>query len=912
VGLEVIGRDEELAAVAAVLERTANEAAACVIDGEIGVGKTTVWTRALDAAAARGYRVISARPAEAETSFAFAAVGDLLRERIDAIFPALVPPQRRALETALLIAEGTGAPDQHTVSVAVLAAVELLAAERPLVIAVDDVQWLDSPSRTVLEFVARRLGARPVALVLAERIEREDPSTLELSLPCKRIRLGPLSPGTLHRLIHDRLGVALPRPLVLRLHETSGGNPFYALELARALIASGRDATPNEPLPVPGNLRELVARRLAALSNSTRDALLAAAATARPTRALLPRDALDEALDADVLALHREHVRFTHPLLASVLYADATRSERRAVHRRLAECLVDPEEAARHLALATSEPDESVAARIEVAAVRARARGAPSAAAELMEQAAASTPPAAVADRVRRVIAAARFHIDAGSDRGEPLIESVLPVTQGDSRARALRLLGLHRRERAQFGAEYALLREALEHVEDDALLEAQIRVALINPLFNNELDQMNDADAHADRAVEIAEQQGDPGLLSSALAAKAHLDFVLLRKSRVDVLEGAAELEQRLAPSHMIARLTLARTQIWIGRLAEASAMLRALYEEARATGLRWEFSSLSFLLDAETRAGNLLRAAELADEFVAIVRPTNRKLAQAVSLLSRGLVLTWIGDVEGARRDADEAIGLADDLGYGARVVDARWIRGFLELSLGDPAAAHQYFAPAVGRVWRGGVGPPSRHVALFRDAVDALGELGKPEAARPLIAWLERDTENPWARAAAVYSRGIAATASGDEEHALAALEDAVELFGRLPLPLDQARALLALGSAQRRARRKRAARVSLERALAIFDERGAPLWAGKARSELARIGGRPRAAAGLTASERRVAELVAAGRSNKQVAAELYLSPKTVEGHLSNIYAKLGVHSRFELAHRVAADRQRAPG
>jgi DNA-binding CsgD family transcriptional regulator len=902
VGLEVIGRDEELAAVAAVLEGAANRAAACVVEGDIGVGKTTVWTAALDAAAERGYRVVSARPAEAETSFAFAAIGDLLRESVDTVLPALPPPQRRALETALLVAEGTGAPEQHTVSVAVLAAILRLAAERPLVVAVDDVQWLDSPSRAVLEFVARRLRAHPVALVLAERIERAGLPTLDIAMPSERVRLGPLSPGTVHRLIHDRLDVALPRPVVLRLHETSGGNPFYALELARALVASGRDAASHEPLPVPGNLRELVGRRLAALSTPTREALLGVAATARPTRRLLRRDALDEALDADVLELHGAQVRFTHPLLASVLYADAGRGERRAVHRRLAGLVGDPEEAARHLALATSEPDESIAARIESAAMRARARGAPSAAAELMEQAVASTPRPAVADRVRRVLAAAQFHIDAGNDRGEPLIESVLPLTQGDTRARALRLLGIHRRERAQFGAEYALLREALEHVEDDALLEAQIRVALINPIFNNELDQLKDAGAHAERAVEIAEEVGDPGLLSSALAAKANLDFVLLRKPRIDVLARAAELEQRLAPSHMIARLTLARTQTWIGQLEEASAMSRALYEEARATGLRWEFSSLSFLLDAETRAGNLSRAAELADEFVAIVRPTNRKLAGAVSLLSRGLVLAWIGDVEGARRDADEAIGMADDLGYGARVADTRWVRGFLELSLGDPAAAHQYFAAAVDRVSRGGVGPPSRHVPLFRDAIDALAELGRP-GTRPLIEWLERDSDNPWARAAAAYSRGVAAVASGDEELALAELADAVQMFGRLPLPLDRGRALLAWGSAQRRARRKRDARTTLERALAIFDERGAPLWAGKARSELARIGGRPRSAADLTASERRVAELVAAGRSNKQVAAELYISPKTVEGHLSNIYAKLGVHSRLELARRV---------
>jgi DNA-binding CsgD family transcriptional regulator len=911
VHLEVIGRDEELSVVAAVLDRATHEAAGCLIVGEVGVGKTTLWTAAIAAAKERGYGVVSARPAEAETSFAFAAVGDLLRESLETVLPALPPPQRRALETALLLAEGTGAPDSHTVSVAVLAAIQLLAAGRPLVVAVDDVQWLDSPSRAVLEFVARRLRAQPVALVLAERIEHDEPSTLELALPSERVRLGPLSPGALSRLISDRLGAALPRPVLMRLHETSGGNPFYALELARALIDAGGEPAPDEPLPVPGNVRELVGRRLTALSASTREALLAAAASARPTRALLPRDALEEALDADVLVIHGEDVRFTHPLLASVLYADATSGERRAVHRRLVELVTDPEERARHLARATSEPDGAVAAQLEDAAVHARSRGAPSAAAELMEHAVALTPPRAGDNRVRRVIEAARFHVDAGSDRADALIESVLPMTTGDTRAHALRLLGLHRRERTLFGAEDSLLREALEHVNNPAL-EAQIRVALINPLYHAAVDLMEDAHTHAVRALEIAENEDDPGLLAAAIAASAHIDFVLHRKARLGDLERAAELEQRSAPEKMLARLTLARVRIYSGRLDEARASLRALYEDARAAGLRWEFASLSFLVDAETRAGNLDRAKELADEFVAIVRPTNRKLAELTAALSRGLVLAWIGDVERARRDADEAIGIADYLGYGARIADSRWVRGFIELSSGDPRAAHDYFAPGVARVFSGGAHAPSRHVPLVRDAADALAELGKPEEARHLAEWLERDSENPWARAAAAHSRGAAAAASGDEEQALAAFQDAVEMFGGLPLPLDLGRSLLALGSAQRRAGRKRDARDSLERAVQIFDERGARLWAEKAHRELARIGGRPRAGLELTASERRVAELVAAGRSNKEVAAELYISPKTVEGHVSSIYAKLGVRSRVELARRVSANETRTAG
>jgi DNA-binding NarL/FixJ family response regulator len=905
VRLEVIGRDEELAVVGAVLERGASRAAACVIEGELGVGKTTVWTAALETASERGYRVLSSRPTEVEASFAFAAVGDLLRENLDAVLPALPVPQRRALETALLVVDETVTPEPHTVSVGVLGALLLLAAERPLVVGVDDVQWLDSPSRRVLEFVARRAWSHPVVLVLAERVEREGSPTFELGVPSDRIQLRPLSPGSLHRLIHDRLDVAFSRPLLLRLHETSGGNPFYAIELARALIASGGAPAPDEPLPVPGKLRELVARRLATLSRPTRDALLPAAASARPTRSLLSREALDEALDADVLVLEGEHVRFRHPLFASVLYAGAPRRKRRAVHGRLARLVADPEEAARHLALATNEPDASVAGRIEQAAARARARGAPTAAAELMEQAAALTPPSGVADRARRVLAAAQSHIDAGTGRANALVESVLPLTQGDIRARALRLLALHRREREAFGAEHALLREALAHIETDALLEAEIRVDLVNPLFNTAAERMEDSDANAERAVEIAEQAGDPALLSSALVARAHLDFVRLRRVRMEDFERAVVLEQSLAHAGMLARLTLARVRIWTGQLDAARAALTPLYEEARAAGLRSEFWALSFLVDAETRAGNLARARELADEFAAISQPATRILTDVVAVLSSGLISAWTGEVERARREADEAIRRADAGGWPSRVVESRWVRGLVELSIGDPAAAYEYFAPAIARVWEGGIGGPSRHVPLFRDGAEALAQLGRLDEVPRLVEWLETDSENPWARAAAAHSRGVAADASGNENQALAALEHAVELFGGLPLPLDLARALLALGSAQRRARLKRDARVSLERAVLIFDERGARLWVEQARRELARIGGRARADSDLTASERRVAELVAEGLTNKEVAHRLFVTDRTVEGHLSRIYVKLGIRSRAELARRFAA-------
>ncbi|HEY3127180.1 MAG TPA: BREX system ATP-binding domain-containing protein, partial [Candidatus Limnocylindria bacterium] len=443
-GSDLVGRDDELAAVANVLVRAAAGGSGCfLIEGAIGIGKTALWNAALERAAERGYLVLKAQPVEAETAYSFAAIADLLRPALDEVLKGLPAPQKAALETALLIdAERGRAPDPHAVSVAALTSLELLARKRPVVVAVDDVQWLDSPSRMTLEFVARRLTAR-IALLMTERTETHRESTIRLD--CERLTLSPLSAGALHQFIHERIGVALPRPTLLRLHEASGGYPLFALEIARALRASSRDLAAIDPLPVPVSLRELVARRLGAISPETRSVLLAVASSARPTPELLSSEALREAIAAEVVALEGAQVRFTHPLFGSVLYAQAAPAERRAVHLKLADLVADQEEAARHLALATTGPDEVIAARLERAAGRARGRGAPIAAAELMERARELTPESRTADRLRRAVDAAELLVAARSPGAEQLLEAVLPATRGNLRARVLELLGFLR-----------------------------------------------------------------------------------------------------------------------------------------------------------------------------------------------------------------------------------------------------------------------------------------------------------------------------------------------------------------------------------------------------------------------------------------------------------------------------------
>ncbi|HEY2938549.1 MAG TPA: ATP-binding protein [Gaiellaceae bacterium] len=267
---EIVSREEELASVHAFIGRAEGTAAALVLEGEAGIGKSTLWIAGVEYARARGLRVLASRPAEAERGLAHAGLGDLFEDVVDDVLPALSPPRRRALEVALLLEEASADPvDRRAVAVAVREALQLLSRREPILIAVDDVQWLDPSSSSALAFALRRLAEHPVLLLLARRLgDVAQPSGIEQALDAERVRwvpVGPLSVGALHRFLRDRLRRAFARQTLLRIHERSGGNPFFALELARVL---GEDVDPLQPLPVPETLEELVRARIKALPAS--------------------------------------------------------------------------------------------------------------------------------------------------------------------------------------------------------------------------------------------------------------------------------------------------------------------------------------------------------------------------------------------------------------------------------------------------------------------------------------------------------------------------------------------------------------------------------------------------------------------------------------------------------------------
>jgi hypothetical protein len=389
--IDVVGREDELSALDAVLDRltATGRPSAVALEGDAGIGKSTLWLALVDNARKRGLRVLVARPLEAERGLAHAGLGDLLDGVLAHVLPILTPPRRRALEVALLVEDASEAPvDARALGVAVRGALEALASERPLVLAIDDLQWLDESSASALGFALRRLPDAPILLLWTRRLgEGTELSAVESALDqdrVERVPVGPLSVGAIHRIVHGRLSRAVARPTLLRLHEISGGNPFYALELARTL---GDDADPTQPLRVPKRLEELVSARLEGFSGATYEALVLASAHARLTPAMLaaagvPPDALDPALRENVVELSSGAVRFTHPLLASTLYGGLSTAERQRAHRRLAELVDDPVARARHLAISADLPDATLAAELEKAADAAGAHGAASVAAD--------------------------------------------------------------------------------------------------------------------------------------------------------------------------------------------------------------------------------------------------------------------------------------------------------------------------------------------------------------------------------------------------------------------------------------------------------------------------------------------------------------------------------------------------
>jgi DNA-binding CsgD family transcriptional regulator len=921
----VVGRERELGSLETFLAAVTEHPVALMIEGEAGIGKSTLWQHAAAVARERSYRVLVSRPVESETQLAFSALGDLLEDVPTEAMSGLPEPQRRALEVALLRREAEGpAPHPRAVSLGLLGVFRSLAQASPVVLAVDDVQWVDRPSASALEFVARRLKEEPIGLLVAQRGEaRSDlPLDLERALPedrFERLLVGPLAVEALDRLLRARLEAQFHRPVLVQLHTASGGNPFFALEIARSVLQHDVPLTPGRPLPVPDNLRALVSERLSGLSSPARDVALVVAVLRRATVDLVRAAAgtpgtdaaLDEGVDAGVVEVDGERVRFTHPLLASVLYAGTTGAERRRLHARLARVLDDPEERAGHLALSAAGPDAQLAAELDEAASRARSRGAPDAAATLWEQARRFTPSNFAGEARQRGIEAAECHFEAGeTERARTLLEEIVAASpHGPVRARALNRLAWVRAFRDGFHVGVELFEAALAEVGDDLGLQIETERGLAWSIHST--GDVAAAEALARHALELAEQLGETGVLASALADVAVHESLRGTGLAFATIERALSLESEVGWHPILSRPRWIHAMLlqWAGHLDESRVALETLRRDLLAQGDEHSLSNILVqLARTECLAGNWERAARDAEESyeaVAQIGETQRPYALTV----KALVDAHLGRVEQVRAETDEGLPLALRLGVLPAYFDLLAIRGFLELSLGSAAEAHRFLGPLPQALREAGFGEPT----LFRfhgDAIETLLALGRTEEATALLAELEeqgRALQRVWALAIASRCRALLSAAGGEIERAYDQLDRALRLHDQLGEPFERARTILVLGTIQRRGRKKRSARESLEQALGIFDELGARLWSEKARAELARIGGRAPTSGALTPTEERVAALVAAGGTYREVANALFVSPKTVQWNLSKIYRKLGVRSRAELAAKLATTR-----
>jgi DNA-binding CsgD family transcriptional regulator len=923
-----VSREAELLRVTEILRIVSDGPIGVLIEGEAGIGKTTVWRAAIEHAAGLGWTMLETRPLEADSKLTFAGLRDLFAPTSDPLLLRLPAPQRQALQQALLLAEVVPGHrvDRQAVAAGATSLVGLLAGRGPLVIAIDDVQWLDGPSANVLSHIVARLADLPVALIITIRSDGQAqwPFGLPRSVRAGRltqIRLGPLSTAALHHVFIQHLGRSFPRRVLVQIQHATGGNPFFALEVARLLPSREK---PGPFLPVPPTLQGLVGDRIARLPPSSRQALLAVACLSTPTLDLVRRSmdgkpmeqrlAIERAEADGVIAVTvDEGVRFTHPLLAATVYTRSTGADRRAMHLRLASLVDEVEQRAMHLALATAEPDAGVAAMLAAAADSAARRGAPDAAADLMERALRLTPVAESDARAARAIEAATYHYHGGEfDRARGLLGELGDGDNPAQKARVLGLLGEIAYHQESFDEAVSLYERALRHTKDDPLLEARLELDLSFGTVASGDHRL--ANAHAERARQLAESLDDSMLLGQAIAASVMTRYLLGGDLDEIGLARALDLEDWNRPSPVVIRPTLIAGYLFLydGRLNDSRAALEAAYRELVERGLESDIPFIAaYLAWLGIQSGRLAEAGLYATEAVDAATRVGSDSIRAYALGFLSLVLAHRGQVEAARDAVAENFALVEATGFRIGALWAAWTLGIIGSALGDAASVHQALADLTVFVEEHGLDEPIR-APFLADEIEALVVLGEVERADGLLRMMERGSRDRlWVRLAVARARAL--LLAGESQ-----LDEARELISRAladphigDLPIEWGRCLLILAQVERRARKRGAARQALLTAQELFQRAEAGLWLERVRADLERLGLEPARDAGLTASEERIARLVATGLTNREVAVRLLVSPKTVEATLARVYDKLAIRSRAELGALVGQRGSEAP-
>jgi DNA-binding NarL/FixJ family response regulator len=883
------GRATELDRLAGFLAEEQPDVA--VLEGEAGIGKTALWRHALALAAGLGMVVLSAGAFEGEAGLAFAALADLVAGIPDAVLGALPKPQRLALEGALLLRDDADI-DPRAIATAFAAALRALPG--PALVAVDDAQWLDESSAAALAFAVRRLPDAPVRFLLTRRGLTLSSVEERLGDRLLRLPVGPLDDADVLRLLDQRRPGLRPRT-ARHIVAAAGGNPLFALELGGVLA---RDPGSTE---LPASIAEVLDARLAAAPPVAVDALRVVALSPglRTSEAIaaVGLTAVTAATDEGLLVATGEELRPSHPLLGTAVLARSPAAERQRWHQRLAGVLAGDDRHLRHRALATERPDRTLAEELAAAAARATRRGERGAAVELAWQAFRLTPPDSP-DRPTR-----RFeHIEAVALTGDIETASRLAldftadIAAGPLRARAWLLLAdCDPDSNAENVERFA--RRAFADASDDAVVRAGALDALATLEIFHRMGSLEVAAELAERADALGQQ---PGRL-----AHNHISVLawtrVLRRLPIDDLVAAQVAGGETVEVSESLRLHLVRNALWAGRTADALAQIAVLRLEAEE---RAEAESGMYL---DTTLGEILQRTGDWDGLARLTDGWRRGRAAIGLRFSAGLALGR-GEWSVARRLAEET--LATRLAFTVwNQLEARRFGAVAALMLGDTETAAAELTALADRLRTAGVADPGIF-PVAGDLVEALCAVGDTVAAEKIVAELASVPDHPWAQATTERGRGRL-LARADPASAAERFQAAAASYAALGLRPEQARCLVDAGAALRRARRIREARAALTAAVESYRRLGSPGWVAWAQAELDRLGGRRSAGATLTPGEQRVAELVASGLRNREVAATLMVTESTVEATLSRVYAKLGLRSRTELAKVLAATSPSVP-
>jgi DNA-binding CsgD family transcriptional regulator len=912
----LLGRTEECARIEQLLsDARGGTSGAAVVVGEPGIGKTALLNYAVDRA--EGMAVLSARGIELEAEVAFSGLLELLRPIIHLV-DDIPGPQAAALRGALALGPAAET-DRFNVGAATLSILAARAEEEPLLVVVDDAHWLDDSSAAALMFAARRFVADPIVILLACRAG-SNPVLETAALP--QLTLNGLGREAAAALVERHARRAVPAGITDRLFRATAGNPLALVELAAQTPRLGVDF-PEGQVPLETSVERAFLRRADELSVEARRLLVVAAAVDSgdlgtikdvAARLALNPQALEEAESADLVRIRDVALEFRHPLFRSAVYHACEPGQRRAVHGAIAAALTNDRDADRrawHLAAASFGPDEGVARDMEQAASRARSRSAYAASASAAERAAHLSPEPEA--RARRLLLAADGAWLAGdAERTLALLDDLLQIVSDETlRADALRLRG------------HAVMRTGPAMDGHDILVDAASRVAEADPsravimraeaadacVYSGRPETMLETARNAWEA--LSNKAGDREKVFAHLALGTALIYngrgaegTEHVRTAIDIIDRSDVLGE---DPHLLSWAALG--PLWLREVEAGRRLFGRAIDAARAQGTvgALPFSLWVAARDAATSDRWAVAEAQY-NEAIRIAQETGQTEQRCASLAGLACVEARRGKEEDCRTHAGEALSLSERLGLAFFRVWCLGALADLELGMGRPAEALKHLEQKEDALSEVHIADPD--ISSAPELVEVYVRSGRDSDARKVATqYIKRAEEKgqPWALARAARCRGLLA-GDGTVERRFA---EALEYHALTPDTYEEARTRLCLGEKLRRAKRRVQAREQLRVALAHFDELGAEPWAERSRAELLATGERARrrdesTIYALTPQEVQVAMVLSEGKTTREAAAQLFLSPKTIEYHLRNSYRKLGINSRDALFEILRAE------